>query len=125
MRRIVGVRVIAGLGSMAVGLGGCATLSRGLDDEVAVVSDPPGAAVASSAGAACAATPCTLTVRRDAIFTVTVSKPGYASRTVEVEARLSGAGAALAAAGLSGDRGAGQSCRRRHLLGRRDRPAVR
>ncbi len=96
MGGIAGVRVIAGLGSMLVGLGGCATLSRGLDDEVAVVSEPPGAAVASSVGAACAATPCTLTVRRDAVFTVTVSKPGYASRTVDVGTRISGTGAALA-----------------------------
>ena len=96
MRHAARVRVVAGLGSLVVGLGGCATLSRGLDDEVAVISEPPGAAVTSSAGAGCAATPCSLTVRRDAVFTVTVSKPGYASRTVEVATRISGTGAALA-----------------------------
>jgi hypothetical protein len=83
------------LAAMA-GLGGCATLSRGLDDEVAVVSEPPGAAVASSIGARCDATPCTLHVGRRGTFTVTVSKPGYASQTVEVATRISGAGAALA-----------------------------
>jgi hypothetical protein len=96
MRRVARVRVVAGFGSIAVGLGGCATLSRGLDDEVAVISEPPGAAVTSSAGARCAATPCTLTVSRDAVFTVTVSKPGYASQTVDVTTRVSGTGAALA-----------------------------
>lgn len=87
---------MASVGSIAMGLGGCATLSRGLDDEVAVVSDPPGASVTSSAGASCAATPCTLTVSRDAVFTVTVSKAGYASQTVAVATRISGTGAALA-----------------------------
>ena len=96
MRHIAGFRMVAGLGSMAVGLGGCATLSRGLDDEVAVISEPPGAAVSSSIGAGCAATPCTLTVGRGAVFSVTVSKPGYASRTVGITTRISGTGAALA-----------------------------
>lgn len=80
----------------ALGLGGCATLERGLNDEVSVTSEPPGAAVTSTTGAGCAATPCTLSVSRDAVFAVTVSKPGYASRTVEVATRISGAGAALA-----------------------------
>ena len=100
MRRVARVRMAVALGSAVVGpglgLGGCATLSRGLDDEVAVVSEPPGAAVTSSVGATCAATPCTLTVGRSAAFTVTVSKPGYASRTVDVATRISGTGAALA-----------------------------
>lgn len=96
MGRVGKVRMAAGLAPVAVALGGCATLERGLDDEVAVISEPPGAAVTSSVGAGCAATPCTLTVRRSAAFTVTVSMPGYGSRTVEVGTRLSGTGAALA-----------------------------
>ena len=96
MRRIGWIGVIAGFEILGCGLGGCATLSRGLDDEVAVVSEPPGAVVSSSIGAGCAATPCTLTVPRDAIFTVTVAKPGYASQTVDVATRISGTGAALA-----------------------------
>lgn len=96
MRRVARVGVVVSLGSAVVGLGGCATLSRGLDDEVAVISEPPGAAVTSSVGVGCAATPCTLTVGRRGAFTVTVSKPGYASRTVDVATRISGTGAALA-----------------------------
>ncbi|MGI4764633.1 MAG: hypothetical protein ACRYGP_06160, partial [Janthinobacterium lividum] len=90
------IGVIAGVGWIGGSLGGCATLSRGLDDEVAVVSEPAGAAVTSSIGAHCAATPCTLTVPRDAVFTVTVAMPGYASRSVDVATRISGTGAALA-----------------------------
>jgi hypothetical protein len=95
MRRIAGSWMMV-VGSALAGLGGCATLSRGLDDEVAVLSEPPGAAVTTSIGAACAATPCTLTVGRSAVFTVTVTKPGYAPRSVDVATRISGAGAALA-----------------------------
>lgn len=93
-----GCRVGAGLAALALaaGFGGCATLTRGLDDEVAVVSEPPGAAVSSTLGAGCAATPCTLHVRRDAAFSVTVSKAGFAPRTVAVSTRISSAGAALA-----------------------------
>lgn len=96
MGRVARVWWAAGVAPVIAGVGGCATLERGLDDEVAVISEPPGAAVTSSVGAACAATPCTLTVRRDAVFAVTVSMPGYTSRTVEVGTRISGTGAAVA-----------------------------
>lgn len=89
--------VAAGVWVAASGLlGGCATLTRGTSDEVAVISSPEGAAVTTDLGVGCAATPCTLTVERNAVFDVTVSKPGYASRTVPVATRISGAGAALA-----------------------------
>ena len=87
--------VAAGLVLMMT-LGGCATLTRGTSDEIAVISDPAGASVTSTLGTGCAATPCTLNVGRTATFAVTVSKPGYASRTVAVGTRISGAGAALA-----------------------------
>lgn len=79
-----------------IGLGGCATLLRGTEDEVAIVSEPPGARVTSTLGPGCAETPCTLTVARDAVFAVTISKDGFASQTVTVATRLSGTGAALA-----------------------------
>ena len=87
--------VLVGCGLMA-GLGGCATLTRGTQDEVAVVSDPPGARVLTSLGVGCAVTPCSLTVARDAVFSVTVAKDGFASQTVTVTTRLSGTGAAAA-----------------------------
>ena len=93
-------RVMAMVG-VATMLGGCATLSRGTSDEVAVISDPPGAAVTTSLGTGCAATPCTLQVGRRDAFSVTVSKPGYESRTVQVATRLSGAGAALASENIT------------------------
>lgn len=95
-KRRAGGLAPACLAAVALGLSGCATLERGLDDELAVVSDPPGAAVTSTAGVGCAATPCTLTVGRRTSFSVTVSKPGFAGQTVEVATRISGTGAALA-----------------------------
>ena len=91
MRRLAAMGLV-----MAMGLGGCATLTRGTSDEIAVLSEPAGASVTSSVGASCAATPCSLTVARDAAFTVTVAKPGFASQTVPVATRLSGEGAAMA-----------------------------
>lgn len=86
----------AGMALTALGLAGCATLSRGTVDAVAVVSDPPGATVTTSLGIRCAATPCTLAVNRDTVFTVTIARAGYATRTVPVTTRIAGAGAALA-----------------------------
>lgn len=89
--------VAAGIMAVTVAaLGGCATLGRGTDDLLPVVSDPAGATVSTTLGAGCAATPCALAVRRDATFSVTVAKPSYATRTVAVTTRISGDGAALA-----------------------------
>ena len=85
----------------AFSLGGCATLTRGTSDEVAVVSDPPGAVVTTSLGTGCVATPCTLDVARDAEFTVTVAKAGYASQTVAVTTQVSSIGAATASENLT------------------------
>lgn len=81
--------------AVAFGLAGCATLTRGMSDQVAVLSDPPGATVTTTLGKGCT-TPCSLDIRRNADFTVTVSKPGYEGRTVAVTTRLSGSGAAAA-----------------------------
>ncbi len=97
------MRMIAAYCAMvaASGLGGCATLTRGTSDEVAVISDPAGAVVTTTLGTGCAATPCTLEVARDAVFTVTVAKPGYASQSVAVATRLSSIGAATATENLT------------------------
>ncbi len=86
---------VSGCAAAAFGLAGCATLTRGVSDQVAVLSDPPGATVTTTLGNGCT-TPCSLDVRRDADFTVTVTKPGYRGRTVAVTTRLSGTGAAAA-----------------------------
>jgi len=86
MRAVVGTLVI-----LALGLGGCATLVRGTEDKVYVLSDPPGANVTTSLAKTCV-TPCTLNVGRGDVFTVTLALAGYRSQTVAVETQLSSAG---------------------------------
>ena len=61
-------------------LGGCATLDHGVLDEVAVVTDPPGARVVSSTGTICTS-PCAVSGPRQESFVVTASMPGYVTAT--------------------------------------------
>ena len=81
--------------ALALDIGGCATLSRGTNDEVSVISDPDGAQVTTSFGSHCT-TPCSLAVARDQVFSLTVKKEGYEGQQVDVVTRLSGAGLAAA-----------------------------
>lgn len=76
------------------GLGACATITRGTTQEVVVESTPPGAAVRTTTGFTCEATPCTFKMPRKEGFDVTVSKDGYKPATVTVESKMSGGGAA-------------------------------
>jgi hypothetical protein len=77
----------------ALSMGGCATVTRGLDSQVQVNSDPPGATVQTSLSQQCV-TPCTLKVARKDEFTVTISKPGYEPQSIFVTTKLAEAGAA-------------------------------
>ena len=79
--------------AVALALSGCATVTRGTDDQIQVNSDPQGATVQTSLSQQCI-TPCTLKVGRKDEFSVTVAKPGYAPQTVFVGTRLASAGAA-------------------------------
>ena len=79
------------VGWAAFSLGGCATLDRGSTDTFYVVSEPPGARVTLSTGAACV-TPCGVLVGRRDTFTATIEKAGYQTRAVEVGTRLAAAG---------------------------------
>ena len=82
----------------ALALGGCATVTRGTEEQILVNSDPPGAQAQTSLGLQCI-TPCTLNVQRKNEFTVTIGKPGYEPQTIPVLTRMAGAGAA----GLAGN----------------------
>ena len=70
----------------------CATITRGVHEKLKVTSDPSGANVVLSTGEK-GVTPATFVEkrRRDS-FTVTVSKPGYASQTVAVQSHAGGTG---------------------------------
>ena len=73
-------------------LGGCATVVRGGNTDVSVVSEPPGATVKTTTGASCSPTPCSLHVSRRETFTATVSKPGYKDGSFSVSPYLSSDG---------------------------------
>jgi hypothetical protein len=79
--------------ALAALCGGCATVTRGMNDEVQILSDPAGADVRVSTGQTCI-TPCTLKFGRKDEFTVTASKPGYHTSEMAVSTRIAGAGAA-------------------------------
>jgi hypothetical protein len=82
-------------------LAACATVTRGSSQAFTVESEPSGAAVTTSTGLTCPATPCTFAkIERDAEFTVTASMPGYRSSTHNVTHQTSGGGGAGMAGNL-------------------------
>lgn len=88
MKAILAVALIAPLAA-------CATITRGTTQAFTVESEPSGAAVETSNGLSCPATPCTFArVSREAEFSVTISKPGYRTTTHNVTHETAGGGAA-------------------------------
>jgi len=83
------IALIAAFGALA----GCATVTRGLTNQIQITSEPTGAEVRTSLSHTCT-TPCTLTVDRKAEFSVVYTLPGYKEQTIEVKTALAGAGAA-------------------------------
>ena len=63
--------------SLAATTAACATVTRGVKEGWTVESSPPYAAVTTSNGFSCEATPCTFKMLHKATFDVTVTKPGY------------------------------------------------
>src|SRR5207249_8066873 len=92
-------KMIGALG-VAIALSSCATVIRGVHEDLKVVSNPSGADVNLSTGER-GVTPATFVKRRRDNFQVTVSKPGYYSQTVTVESRGSATGAAATAGNIA------------------------
>lgn len=80
-------------------LGGCATVTRGTNDQVQMRSTPTGAIATASTGQSCT-TPCTMTVGRKDQFSVHFEKLGYISQDVQVKTQASGPGQAALAGNL-------------------------
>ena len=78
----------------------CATITRGVHDKLTVTSDPSGANVVLSTGERGVTPTKFVKERRTEAFTVTVSKPGYASQTVKVESKFGGTGGGAMAGNL-------------------------
>ena len=93
--------------TIAAGVSGCGSIVRGTTEQVAFVSDPPGAAMTTNSKYACPATPCSLEVERTDEFDATFAKPGFQPQTVRVRTKVVGSGAAgmagnIVAGGLIG-----------------------
>lgn len=88
MRRIAFALVAVSL------LTGCATVTRGMSEQVTFTSEPSGASVRTSTGLQCSATPCTFDISRKSEFIATFTMPGYKSQEVAVKTELAGNGAA-------------------------------
>jgi hypothetical protein len=78
----------------AAAVSGCATITRGTTDSWTINTTPSGAAVKTSSGFACEATPCTFRMQRKEEFDVTVTKAGFKTWTGRVTHHMAGAGGA-------------------------------
>lgn len=85
---------IAALVVACAALTGCGTVVRGTTEDVRIIVEPEDAAVTTSLGHRCNAMPCTVKVARRDKFTVTASKQGYITESVDVGTKVSGGGAA-------------------------------
>lgn len=72
---------------------GCATITRGTKEALVIESEPNGAQVRLSSGLT-GTTPTSFKIPRKGDLTVTVSKDGYETLTVNVTTQVAGAGAA-------------------------------
>jgi hypothetical protein len=81
------------LAALTVLTPGCASITRGTKDTLVVESEPAGADVKLSNGLA-GKTPTSFKLPRKENLTVTISKEGYETLTVNVSSQVSGAGGA-------------------------------
>jgi hypothetical protein len=82
------------LAAFAVAVSGCATITRGTNQDFTVESTPSGAAVSTSNGFECPATPCTFRMPRKDGFTVDLTLNGYLPARETVTSNMSSGGAA-------------------------------
>lgn len=99
MSRYTKTLTVALIGSAMLLSTGCATITRGTEQDLAVESDPAGASVTLSNGMK-GTTPTSFKVKRKDSLTVTVQKPGYKTATVQVTPKVSDNGAAGMAGNL-------------------------
>lgn len=88
------MRVIIALGAAGVMLGGCATVVRGTTEQVTITAEPPHAAIRTSLGHHCPASPCVVTVDRKLAFDAYAEAPGYQPGSIAITTQMSGGGAA-------------------------------
>jgi PEGA domain len=92
---------IIGAMALTILLSSCATVIRGVHEDLKVISEPAGADVYLSTGEK-GVTPATFRKRRRGnSFLVTITKPGYYSQTVTVKSKGSATGAAATAGNVA------------------------
>ena len=87
------------IGAAMLASTGCASITRGTEQDLAVESNPAGASVTLSNGMK-GTTPTSFKVKRKDSLTVTVQKPGYKTAHVQVVPKVSDNGAAGMAGNL-------------------------
>src|SRR5437016_710091 len=85
--------ILGGLAAASVLLSGCATITRGTNQNFVVESSPSEANVKLSTGQTCV-TPCTLRMKRKSEFVATISKDGYQTQEAHIHGVVKGGGAA-------------------------------
>ena len=109
-------KIVIALIATALAVGGCASITRGVDSKVQIITEPPNANVRTSTNYQCL-TPCTLTISRKQEFTVSIDKKGYHPVEIPVVARVGAEGGAALAGnvlvggviGLAADAASGAS----------------
>lgn len=84
------MRVLGAIALCAT-LGGCASITRGYDEQINITSDPPGA-VATTTGPVepqppCV-TPCSIKVRRNDNVSIAFEKPGFQPQTITLTSEI-------------------------------------
>ncbi|MEL7254139.1 MAG: translation initiation factor 2 [Pseudomonadota bacterium] len=90
--------VMAGLLAAAMGVSGCATVTRGTTDTVQFTSVPSGATATTTLGVSCV-TPCQMTIKRAENFTTTFKRQSQ-QRNVTVTSRVAAEGVAAGASNI-------------------------
>lgn len=85
--------LLLSVGTAAMLLSGCATITRGTTEALVIESTPSGADVDLSNGMRCK-TPCTLEMKRKTSVVLDIRKAGYEDVRVNVLSEISGSGAA-------------------------------
>ena len=83
----------------ALAVSGCASVVRGTTEKVSINSEPADAAIRTSLGHSCPASPCTVEASRKEGFTAFAEKEGYKPGSLYIGTKMSGNGAA----GLAGN----------------------
>lgn len=82
---------------LALLIAGCATVTRGKNDVLEIITLPPGATVRTTNGYSCASTPCAIKMPRKSEFAVTLAKDRCEPTEINVTHKTSGGGGAALA----------------------------